>query len=242
MSFLHSTLAAAAMLALSATAQATEVQAVSIQADTMVEFGFFTIQAGREQELGERYFSKVMPIAAEYGMRPLAMLSIGQTEYGDDLSQTLGLWEWPSLEAKESFEQDRRYKRLAPIRDSMLDNLQLIYTRPTVDVALSLQDDRLYEFAGMWISDTHAEHLGQYFASAGPFLGQNDVQFIGNFEVLGGSDPSLVPDQIAFFSWPDAQVKEAWFTSETFQESGWHRALALERLFVVEATASAPGS
>ncbi|MBX2799997.1 MAG: hypothetical protein KTR31_20115 [Myxococcales bacterium] len=208
----------------------------------MYEVAFFTVAAGEQEALSKKYFAKVMPIAREYGMRPMGTFAVSHQEHGQPSAATWGFFEWPSLAAKERFEQDKRFQKLKPQRDARLDALQLVYLQVAEDLTVELRDDRLYEVFGGWVNAHHGAHLQDYFAAAGPYLASRDVRFHGDFQVIGSSDPTFRPDVFGFMEWPDRSVKQGWFDSAAFRQSGWHRAMAVDRLFVLEGTANLPGS
>ncbi|MEN0062230.1 MAG: DUF1330 domain-containing protein [Myxococcota bacterium] len=207
----------------------------------MYEVAMFTVKAGEADALAEKYFAKVIPVAQEYGMRPLASFDVTHQEHGQPHAATWAFFEWPSVEAKTKFEADKRYQRLKPQRDRRLDTLKLVYTQVAEDTSVTLRSDRLYEFFAGWINAHNGSHLPQYFASAGPFIGSRGVKFIGDFKVVGSSDPEFLPSTVGFIEWPDRSVKEAWFASEEFEQNGWHRALAIDRLVVLEGKVRQPG-
>lgn len=208
----------------------------------MVEVAFFTVKPGEERALNDKYFAKVLPIAAEYGMRPLATFDVDRQEHGAPSAAHWAFFEWPSLQAKEQFEADKRFQRLVPQRDRRLETLELVYTKVAEDTSITLRPDRMYEFFAVWVNPRRAAHMQAYFAAAGPFVAERGVRFVGSFEVVGSSDPEFRPSTVGFIEWPDRSVKEAWFSSEAFADHGWHRALALDRLYVLEGAARLPDS
>jgi len=232
------TLAGSALLVMSLTAArpaAAKTTEITFQPGTLVEAVFFRITPGQESALEERYLSKAFPLAAEYGMTPLSTFAVTHIDHGPDDAAMWGLFQWPNLDAKKRFEQDRKFKKLRPVRDSMLDSIKIVYLEPQEAVTVTLHEDRMYEFAGTWVNRTNAPHLQQYFAAAGPFVQENGVKFLGDFKVVGSPpEYEFLPQGAFFIEWPSREVKEKWFASPEFKSVGWHRALALDQLYVVE--------
>ena len=55
------------------------------------------------------------------------------------------------------------------------------------------------------------------------------------FNIVGSpEDYHFLPHTVGFIEWPDRSVKQAWLDSEEFKAVGYHRALAVDRLYVVE--------
>ncbi len=227
-----------AAFALTAATQAAEVELI-FQPSTLVEVAMFSVNPGEELALGEKYFSKVMPIAAEYGMKPLGTFTVAHIEHGDVEAAQWGFFQWPDLASKQDFEADRRFLKLVGERDSRLGTLKIIYVKVEEPTTVTLDDDRYYEIFAGWVNRHEGAHLQDYFAAVGPWIEGKEVQFHGSFTVSGQSEDyglSSVPQMFGFMSWPNRSVKEAWFASDAFRDAGWNRAVALDRLVVLEGT------
>ncbi len=134
-----------------------------------------------------------------------------------------------------------QFHKLRPIRDSLVDTLRLVYLEAQQPVTVTMRQDRMYEFFGVWMNRTHGAHMQDYFAAAGPFIRQNGVRFIGDFKVVGAPEGyAFLPDSVDFIEWPSKAVKESWFNSAEFKRVGYHRALALDRLVVIESSFDFP--
>lgn len=76
------TLTALGLIALSATvgagpaADAPAGIAVDFRQGKLIEVALLSVEPGKEEQLTSEYFAQVMPITAEYGMRPLATLAV----------------------------------------------------------------------------------------------------------------------------------------------------------------------
>ena len=208
---------------------------LSFEPGKLYEVALFKISPGKEMEIQQRYFSKAFPLAQSYGMRPVGTFSVTQIEHGPDDVATWGFFEWPSLEVKKRFERDAEFRKLRPIRDSLVETLRLVYLEVQEPFTVDMKSDRMYEFYGGWVNRTRAAHLQEYFAVAGPWVGERGVRFLGEFSILGSPDGyRFLPDTVGFIEWPSKKVKEAWFASDEFKQVGFHRALAIDRLVVIE--------
>ncbi len=214
---------------------------VTFESGKMIEVAFLKIRPGQEARLKNEYFPKAIGVAKEYGIKPLITFPAHKVSHGP--ADQIGMWgffQWPSVERKNEFEQDPRFVKLRAFRDSLLVSPpKQIYLSVEKTATVELKKEKLYEAAVLWVNKGAQPHLKQYFDAAGPFVSQRQVKFIGNFKVIGQPvDPKYsfdsAPSSFIFVEWPDESVKNAWFTSKEFQRAGFHRALALDRLVVVE--------
>ncbi|MEM8783317.1 MAG: hypothetical protein AAGE65_10750 [Planctomycetota bacterium] len=214
---------------------------VTLDAEKLIEFATAKIAPGREQAFQTDYFQKLMPLLQEYGVRPIRIFPVTRTDHGPAGKYTLfGLFEWPDLATKQRFESDPRFVKLRQFRDTLMETpVTSVLTRVDETVTFTPKPGSVMEAAVVWINAEKAEHLPQYFQAAGPFIAENDVAFHGRFTVVGQPDnPEYAfdsqPDRFMLIEWGSAKVKQTWFNSEAFKRAGWHRALALDRLLVLE--------
>ena len=222
---------------------------ITLQQGKMIEAAFFKVKPGQQRRLKDEYFPKAIAIAKEYGLNPLGTFRVTKVEHGpSDAIAAWGLFEWPSVKSKERFEQDPRFVKLRQFRDSLLETLpKQVYLQVDKTVTLDLQGDGFYEAAVAWANPARADHMKQYFAAAGPFIQERGVKFLGQFKVVGQpKDPRYafdsLPNTFLLIDWGGADNKAAWFSSAAFKRVGWHRALALDRLFILESRFNAPRS
>ena len=220
---------------------AAEPTEITFRAGRMIEVAFFKIKPGKEAALRDRYFAKVMPIAAEYGLRPIGTFAVTKTDHGAaNQFAAYGFFEWPSVDAKRRFEADPRFAPLRALRDSMLATLPAqVYLRVKETVTVPLRNGRVYEAAVAWANPERQARLKAYFDAAGPFIAERRVAFHGQFEVIGQPDDprytfDAPPNTFLFIEWPNDRVKAQWFSSPAFSKVGHHRAMALDRLLVLE--------
>ncbi|MEM6930438.1 MAG: hypothetical protein AAF602_26105 [Myxococcota bacterium] len=225
------------LIALLGCAPASAETTLAFRPDTLVEVAMFTIEPGEEQAIEEKYFSKVFPIAAEYGMQPLGTFAVDNIEHGDVEATQWGFFQWPDRAAKERFEADRRFRRLVDERDARLSELKLLYVTVAEPVSIVLDDDRMYEVFAGWLNRHNGARMQDYFAVAGPWVAQRGAEFHGQFTVVGMPEEygfSSQPQVLGFMSWPSRSTKAAWFGSDAFHDIGWTRASAVDRLVVLE--------
>lgn len=234
---------------LSAADAAAAPQKLTFQKGKMIEAAFFKVRPGQQRRLTQEYFPKALKLAKEYGVKPLGSFQVTKVEHGPaDAIAAWGLFEWPSVETKARFEKDRRFRKLRKFRDSLLETLpKQVYLEVEETVTVHLQGDGFYEAAVAWANPARSEHMKQYFAAAGPFIQQRGVKFLGKFKVIGQpSDPRYAfdaqPNVFLLIDWGSADNKAAWFASDDFKRVGWRRALALDRLFIIESRFSVPRS
>ncbi len=209
---------------------------ISFRPDTIVEAAFFRVGAGNQEALNQRYLSKVLPLAEEFGMKQLGFFVISEVVSGPDDAKVWGLFQWPDLHSRERFESDPRFIELRAIRDELMDSFKIVHLRPKKAFKLTFRSDRLYEFSGLWMNRTHGNRIERYLAAARPFGEQHDVSLIDGFDVIGTSERyPFLPQQVFIIDWPSKDVKAKWIASESFRSAGWNRALAIDQAYGVEA-------
>lgn len=135
---------------------------------TLIEVAFMSVMPGMEKDLNEEYFAKVMPIAMEYGLKPLMTLGI-KNAYSEQIKpQMVGFFEWPSATKKEAFEKDARFLKLKPIRTAALSFLKIGFFEVGRDMSVKLDGSLFYEVYGMDLKEETASQMGKYFEKAGP--------------------------------------------------------------------------
>ena len=95
------TIATSMMLALSP-AQAEEKKAtIELKAGKIIELAFYSVKEGKEAQLGQDYFPKVLPITAKYGGSMLGSFQVTKTVKGKISPQGIALFEWDTLERRD---------------------------------------------------------------------------------------------------------------------------------------------
>lgn len=105
---------------------------VAFSRDKLYELAGLWIRpdGGRERLID--YLGKVMPVATEYGAKPLLKLAPVRSAWGDFLPTRIHLTEWPDASAFERFSADRRTADLRKLRDSALSKLTITHCRAQV--------------------------------------------------------------------------------------------------------------
>ena len=93
---------------------------VNFKAGKLIEVAFLSVKSGKEDQLNAEYFAKVMPIAGEYGMRPLVTFGVTDVAEGNTYVQMVGFFEWLSMAVRKKFSRDKRFLAIKPIRDNAL--------------------------------------------------------------------------------------------------------------------------
>jgi len=208
---------------------------LTLEAGKLIEVAYLTIKDGHEKQLKTEYFSKVMPVAMEYGGRRLGTFSITATLHGPSDAKTVALFDWPSLEQKKKFENDARYQKLQKVRDKHLSYLAISYTMVEETSTVPLNSDRVYEFATVWVNSHDGNllkpYLGGMMGEIKKHGGEIQAKF-GVMDVHTGYDSK--PSLIVMADWPNAEVCHSLFDSAAFKEHGWMRAKALDCLILYQ--------
>ena len=226
------TLTALGLIALSATAggvaDAPARIAVDFQQGKLIEVALLSVEPGKEEQLNSEYFAQVMPITAEYGMRPLATLAVQTVPAGELRPQMIGFFEWPSIEQRTAFDEDPRFRRIKGIRDDALSLLTVGYFRVESDTTVIFQADRLYEVYSLWIDPENADQLKTYFEQVGATAGELGARFPLSLSPIASSLGDYRPHNLGIAEWPDEEAYRSFFDSDVFKRASHLREAALD--------------
>ena len=208
---------------------------VNFKAGKLIEVAFLSVKPGKENQLNAEYFAKVMPIAAEYGMRPLATFGVTDVAEGNTHVQMVSFFEWPSIEVRKKFSRDKRFLAIKPIRDNALSYLQYGYFKVEKDVATTFSADRYYEIYAMWMNPKYGQRMQDYFGQVGPVAGQYGAKFPLSLKPYGVKDGDYHPHSIGIAEWPSKIKNEAFFGTTAFKNARHLRDAAVDRLDVLHA-------
>ncbi len=198
---------------------------VQFKSGTLIEVAFMSVKPGKEKELNEEYFAKVMPIAMEYGLKPLMTVGIKNAFSEKIKPQMIGFFEWPSAAKKEAFEKDARFLKLKPIRTGALSLLKIGFFEVGKDMTVKLDASLFYEIYGMDLKEETADQMGKYFEKAGPIcvkdygvdfaLAMTPVQVAGfDSHAEGGYEAQSFGIAI----WPNEDANKKFFSSKEYSE------------------------
>lgn len=166
-SFTAYTAPAAAQSSATSMTTSHEVEARSAQitfkTGKIIEIAFASLEGGKEAQLSQNYFPKIMPLAAKYGGKMLGSFSVNAIIQGEIQPQMISLFEWPSLEARDRLLDNKEAQKLFPIRDDALTFFKQAFYTTEKDVSISFREDRIYEFFNAWLTPDAKEFLPKYF-------------------------------------------------------------------------------
>lgn len=93
--------------------------------DKVYELSGLWIRPDGGRERLQDYDTRVRPIAAEYGARPLLRFASVRSAWGDFLPTEVRVTEWPDRQSLDRFRNDRRVAKLGQSRDSALSKLTI---------------------------------------------------------------------------------------------------------------------
>jgi len=209
--------------------------AVNFKAGTQIEVAFLSVKPGKEEQLNAEYFAKVMPIAGEYGMRPLVTFRVTDVAEGNTYVQMVGLFEWPSMAVRKKFSRDKRFLAIKPIRDNALSYLQYGYFKVEQDASATFFADHYYEIYAMWMNRKYGNQIGDYFGQVGPVVGRYGATFPLTLKPYGVKAGDYRPHTMGIAEWPSQAQNEAFFSSTAFKNARHFRDAAVDRLDVLHA-------
>ena len=209
---------------------------VVFKKDKLIEVAFISVEDGKQQQLNEKYFKQVMPIAKEYGMRPLAKMKV-QASYSDFIKpQIIAFFEWESEEQHQAFLKDPRFLKIKPIRNDALSFLRLGYFSVEQDTKVTFSSGQLLEVFAMWFVPDQAHRMQTYFKNVMPLItgkgNTYDVKFPLSLKSLTYGDDTYQPQSFGLAFWKSKASNEQFFHSKAYQRIRHDKDAALSRLDV----------
>ncbi|MBN4062427.1 MAG: hypothetical protein COA57_04120 [Flavobacteriales bacterium] len=207
---------------------------VIFQKGKLIEVAFLSVKGGKEKQLNEEYFPKVMPIVTEYGGKPLLTIGVQHAWSEEIKPQMVVFFEWPSAAKKEAFEKDKRFKEVKKIRDDALSFLKLSFFEVEQDLPVQLDKSKFYEVYGMSMDKENGHLMQKYFEKAGPIcVNDYSVDFALSMKPvpvsISGSE-HYVPQTFGLAIWPSADANAKYFGSKEYAEIKHFKEDALERM------------
>lgn len=198
---------------------------VQFKAGTLIEVAFMSVKEGKQKQLNEEYFAKVMPIAMEYGLKPLMIVAVNNAYSETIKPQMIGFFEWPTIAKKEAFEKDTRFLKLKPVRTGVLSFLKIGFFEVQNDMNVKLDGSLFYEIYGMDLKDETADQMGKYFEKAGPICSKGyGVDFALSMTPVrfAGFDPAAeggyTAQSFGIAIWPGEDANKKFFSSKEYAE------------------------
>lgn len=225
-------------------AQAAKKSSVQFKAGTLIEVAFMSVKPGKEKQLNEEYFAKVMPVAMEYGLRPLLTVGV-KNAYSETIKpQMVGFFEWPSAAKKEAFEKDARFLKIKPIRTASLSFLKIGFFKVEKDSEVKLDGSLFYEVYGMDLKPETADQMGKYFEKAGPICSKDyGVDFALSLSPVSvqGFDPNAEggysAQSFGIAIWPSEAANTKYFNSPEYNAIKHYKENALKTMGVWQGSA-----
>ncbi len=209
---------------------------ISFRKNKLIEVAFLSIKEGKQQQLSEEYFAQVMPIAQEYGMKPLGKIKVEYTYSNFVKPQIIGFFEWPSEEKRAAFTKDPRFLKIRGIRNDALSSLRLSYMKVDEDTEVEFESGKLVELFGMWFDPIEGHRMQTYFKNVMPLItgrgNKYDVQFPVQFTPVNFGPDSYVPQSFGLAIWKDKASNDAFFASKDYAKIRADKDAALAHLDV----------
>jgi len=188
------------------------------------------------------YFQQVFPVAERYGVRAKGRLMPEEAVVGDLSPHVIGMVEWPSLESFDGFMKDADYRRLYPQRDAALDRLIVTHLRPTEDVSVSFDPDKVYELSGLWIRpDGGRDRLDDYYAQIQPIASEYGARPLLKFAGVRSAWGDFLPTEVRVTEWPDKESWDRFLNDRRVAKLAELRDSALSKLTVTRCRVQATG-
>ena len=207
---------------------------INFEAGKIIEMAYFSIETGKEAQIKDQYFPKIMPIMAKYGGKMLGSFQVSKKIEGDISPQSVGVFEWPSLEARDQLINDSDAKKLFPIRDDALSFIKLAYFTVEKDITVTFRGDKTYEFFNAWLTADAKTNLPKYFersAEAKDRIGQ--PKFLATFKPLDndpGGEYILNPQMSGIVEWSNSSDYYELIADSEFKKAAPYLEKSLKRI------------
>ena len=209
---------------------------VEFKKGKLIEVAFLSIIPEKSQQLQEKYFKNVMPIASEYGMKPLVRVKVNYAYSEFTKPQVVGFFEWESKEKHEAFLNDPRFQKIKPIRDEALSFLRLGYFEVEKDTKVTFSSDQLVEIYSMWFTPTEAHRMQTYFQNVVPLItgkgNEYDVKFPIDLKSVAYGNDTYQPQSFGIAFWKSKSSNDRFFQSKAYNKIKHDKEAALSRLDV----------
>ena len=207
---------------------------VSFKKGKLIEVAFLSVKADKAQELNNDYFKKVMPIAREYGMKPLAKMKVTYTYSEFTKPQIIGFFEWESKAKHEAFLKDKRFIKIKPIHDNALSFLRLGYFEVEKDTKATFASGQLMEIYSMWLNPQSGHRMQTYFRNVMPLItgkgNAYDVKFPLSLKSLAYGNDTYQPQAFGIALWKNKESNTRFFSSHAYNKIKHDKDAALNRL------------
>jgi uncharacterized protein (DUF1330 family) len=177
-----------------------------------------------------------MPIAKEYGMKPLAKMGV-KYSYSEFINpQMVGFFEWESKEKHKAFLKDPRFLKIKPIRDEALSFLRLGYFTVAEDTIVKFKTGELMEIYAMWLNPNEAHRMQTYFKNVTPLItgkrNKYDVKFPLALNAVSYGSDTYQPQVFGVALWKSKASNTTFFSSNAYQKIKEDKEAAINRLDV----------
>lgn len=206
---------------------------VTFKKDKLIEVAFLSVDQSKKQQLQEEYFKKVMPIAKEYGMKPLAKMGV-QYSYSEFVNpQMVGFFEWESKAQHKAFLKDPRLLKIKPIRDDALTFLRLGYFTVEQDTKVTFTSGELMEVYAMWLNPSETHRMQTYFKNVMPLITGKGNKYAVKFPLALKSqsygNDTYQPEVFGIALWKNKKSSTQFFKSKAYKKIKGDKEAAIAR-------------
>ena len=198
-----------------------KTKSFTFPAGKIIEVALFSIKKGQENKVNQDYFSKIMPVAGEYGLSGAQTFTVIESHFGTKSAQQVGFFIWDSYEQKEKFNKDPRYLELRNIRNEAFDFLYMGYFQVEEDVTYTFDSDSYYDFAAMWLDMNHAPKLQEYFQHVAPIAMGDEFGYAPIVKLNPSTECThgkYTPSFISFAKWKAKDSFKKFCANKTYKK------------------------
>ncbi|ACE83657.1 DUF1330 domain-containing protein [Cellvibrio japonicus] len=172
------------------------------------------------EDVQKKYFEQAFPLAQAAGMQEITTFKVEKTLAGPGKPEGSGLYSWPSKEASQKSRQNPQYlKDIKPLRGLAWNELQSTDVDITAPLALTLDKEKRYTIALLWLQDKAA--YKSYFSGTQALRDKLGIKTIfaltpSRHETIAAGE-TTPPDLAVLLEWPQTASTDDYVESPEFQ-------------------------
>ena len=143
----------------------------------------------------EAYIRSAFRIAADYGLKPLGVLSVADVLVGDFQPKAVAFYSWTSADSEAAFNKNPDWLPIKATRPDGWDELRIHDRVATADKTFSFSPHKFYTLATAWVDPAHPDDYETYLANIEPGVNAVGGRFF--YKMVQPEFSSLGPTPVA---------------------------------------------
>lgn len=171
----------------------------------------FSVIAPIVKEGGEsarkQYYSQVLPLATQLGLKREGQVKVTETVAGDYNSKAFAFFSWPDVNAENNLYANSKWATMKALRSKGWDELRIYSAAIEQDTQITFSADKFYTLAIAWTNTANPSNYARYMNLIEDKLKECGGRFMykmvsPRFEAHATDLPA--PGQLTFVEWDSA--------------------------------------